>query len=294
MNLGRIGVCTPAPGLMSATAARSAVEQIEELGFGTIWYPESIGSKEALSQGALLLGWTERIVVASGIANIWARDAMATANGARALTDAFPDRFLLGIGASNAASVPLRGHAFSRPLSRMREYLDAMDDSPYLPPEPEAPVRRILAALGPRMLKLASERSIGAHPSVVPVEHTAFAREVIGSGSLLAVAQAVLLTTDRTEVRRIAGEHMSFYLARKPYRDNLERLGWSDSDMEGAGSDALLDAIVAWGDVDAIGARVQAHFDAGADHVCIQPLAVKPSDPQLGQLERLAPALTEA
>ena len=294
MNLGRIGVWTGALGLMPAAQARGAVEEIEALGFGAIWYPEPVGGKEALSHGALLLGWSDRIVVASAIANIWARDAIAMANAGRALTDAFPGRFLLGVGASNEVSVPARGHEYSRPFSRMREYLDAMDDAPYLAPEPEAPVRRILAALGPRMLALGAERSVGVHPYFVPVEHTAFAREVIGSGPLLAVEQAVALTEDRAEARRIASDQMKFYLARRPYRDNLERLGWSETDMEGAGSDALIDAIVAWGDVDAVRARVQAHFDAGADHVCIQPLGAESSDPQLGRLRQLAPALMEA
>ena len=291
MNLGRIGVWTSALGLMPAAQARGAVEEIEALGFGAIWYPEPVEGKEVLSHGALLLGWSERIVVASGNANIWARDAIAMANAARALTDAFPGRFLLGVGASNEISVTARGHEYSRPFSRMRAYLDAMDEAPYLAPEPEQPVRRILAALGPRMLGLGAERSMGAHPNFVPVEHTGFAREIVGSGPLLAVEQAVALGEDRADVRRIATEHMRFYLARTHYRDNLKRFGWSDADVEGAGSDALLDAIVAWGSVGAIRDRVQAQFDAGADHVCIQPLGAEPDDPQLGALEQLAPAL---
>lgn len=294
MNLGRIGVWTGAVGAMPAARAQGAVEQIEKLGFDAIWYPEPVGGKEALTHGALLLGWSQRMVVASGIANLWARDAIAMTNAARALTDAFPGRFLLGVGASNEISVPARGHVYSRPYSRMRDYLDAMDQAPYLAPAPDEPVRRILAALGPRMLALAAERSIGAHPFFVPVEHTAFAREVLGSRPLLAVEQAVALAEDRAEVRHIATEWMEFYLARRPYRDNLKRLGWSESDLEGSGSDALIDAIIAWGDVDAVRSRVQAHFDAGADHVCVQPLGADPSDPQLGQLRRLAPALLEA
>jgi len=294
MDLGRIGVWTGALGLMPAAQARSAVEEIEALGFGAIWYPEPVGGKEALSHAALLLGWSERIVVASGIANIWARDAIAMANAARALTDAFPGRFLLGMGASNEVSVPARGHEYSRPFSRMRAYLDAMDEAPYTAPEPEQAVRRILAALGPRMLALAAERSIGAHPYFVPVEHTAFARDIVGSGPVLAPAQTVALSEDRAEVRRVATEHMRFYLARSPYRNSLSRFGWSDADMEDAGSDALLDAIVAWGGVGAIRDRVQAQFDAGADHVCVQPLGAEPDDPQLGALKQLAPALMHA
>jgi probable F420-dependent oxidoreductase len=294
MNLGRIGVWTGALGLMPAARARGTVEQIEQLGFGVIWYPEPLDGKEVLSHGALLLGWSERIVVASGNANIWARDAIAMANAARALTDAFPGRFLLGVGASNEISVTARGHEYSRPFSRMRAYLDAMDEAPYLAPGPAQPVRRILAALGPRMLGLGAERGIGAHPNFVPVEHTGFAREIVGSAPLLAVEQAVALTQDRADVRRVATEHMRFYLARTHYRDNLKQFGWSDADVEGIGSDALIDAIIAWGDIDAVRARVQAHFDAGADHVCIQALGAEPTDPQLGVLKQLARALMES
>jgi probable F420-dependent oxidoreductase len=279
---------------MRPPKAERAIATIEELGFGTIWYPEAVGSNESLTQAAMFLNWSERITVASAIVNIWGRDAIATANAARLLTGAFPGRYLLGVGASNEVSVPARGHTFSRPLTRMREYLDAMDEAPYMPPEPEEPVRRFLAALGPKMLALAAERGIGAHTYFVPVEHTAFARETMGPGALLAVEQAVMLTDDRTEARRVAQKHLGFYLARKFYRRNLARFGWAESEMEGTGSDPLFDAIVAWGDIDAVRARVQAHFEAGADHVCIQPLGADPSDLQLEQLQRLAPALIES
>jgi probable F420-dependent oxidoreductase len=294
-QIGRIGVWSGALNLLPATLARDAVAEFEELGYGAIWFPEPVGGKEALAHAALLLSWSERITVAAAIANIWARDAIAMANGARALSDAYPDRFLLGLGTSNEVSVPARGHEFARPLSRMRSYLDAMDEAPSLAPEPAAPVRRFLAALGPRMLELAAERSIGAHPYFVPVEHTAFAREQLGPEPLLAVAQPFVVMDDVAgkAVRRHTTAHMSFYLARNPYRQNLKRFGWTDADFEDGGSDALLEAIVAWGDVDAIAARVQAHFDAGADHVCLQPLDADPSDPKLTQLRRLAAALID-
>lgn len=292
-SLGRVGVWSGPIGLLAARQAREAIARIEEIGYGALWYPEPVGGKEALSHGALLLAWSERIVVCTAIANIWARDPIAMANAARALTDAYPDRYMLGVGASNEVSVPARGHEFARPLSRMREYLDAMDAAPYQPPEPAQPVRRFLAALGPKMLALAAERSIGAHPYFVPLEHTAFARELLGPEPLLAVAQPVVLARDRAEVRRQTAVHMRFYLARKPYRENLKRFGWRETDFEGDGSDALVDAIVASGDLDSIRARVEARFDAGADHVCIQPLGAEPADPQLEPLRALAPALIE-
>ena len=293
LDIGRIGLWTDAPALMAPSDARGALESIEELGFGAIWYGEAWDSNESLTQAAMFLSWSERLVVASAIANIWARDANAMANAARLLTAAFPGRFLLGLGASNEVSVPERGHTFSRPLTRMREYLDAMDEAPYRPPEPEEPVRRFLAALGPKMLALAAERSIGAHTYFVPVEHTAFARELLGPEPMLAVEQAVMLTGDRADAQRTARAYASFYLAWRPYTDNLKRLGWSEADFEGDGSAALLDAIVAWGDVGAIRDRVRAHFEAGADHVCIQPLGPDPSDLQLEQLRELAPALLD-
>jgi probable F420-dependent oxidoreductase len=296
-ELGPVGVWSGALGMLPATRAREAVAEIERLGYGAIWFPEPVGGKEALTHAALLLTWSERITVAAAIANIWARDAIAMANAGRALSDAYPDRFLLGLGASNEISVPARGHEYARPLSRMRSYLDAFDEAPYLAPEPAAPVRRFLAALGPKMLALAAERSMGAHPYFVPVEHTAFARERLGPEPLLAVAQPFVLLDDgeghRDAVRPHTTAHMSFYLARKAYRQNLKRFGWTDADFEDAGSDALLDAIVAWGDVDSIAARVRAHLDAGADHVCVQPLCADASDPQLVRLRRMAPALIE-
>lgn len=288
--IGRVGVWSGALGLLDATRAREAIAEIERLGYGAVWYPEPVGGKEALTHGALLLGWSERIVVAAAIANIWARDAIAATNAGRALSDAYPGRFLLGLGASNEVSVPARGHEFARPLSRMRAYLDAMDDAPFLAGDPP-PVDRFLAALGPKMLTLAAERSLGAHPYFVPVEHTAYAREILGPEPLLAVAQPFVLTDDRATARRHTAAHTSFYLAREPYRVNLRRFGWRDADFEGPGSDGLLDAIVAWGDTDSIEARVRAHFEAGADHVCIQPLNADAADPQLETLRELAPAL---
>lgn len=293
-DLGRIGVWTGALGMLPATEARAAVAEIGRLGYGAVWYPEPVAAKESLTHGALLLAWSERIVVSAAIANIWARDAIATANAARALTDVYPGRFLLGLGTSNEISVPARGHEYSRPLSRMRAYLDAMDEAPYLAPPPTAPVGRFLAALGPKMLRLAAERSLGAHPYFAPVEHTAFARERLGPEPLLAVAQPFVLSTDRATLRGHAGAHMAFYLARQPYRRNLRRFGWTDADFDAGGSDALLDAIVASGDLEAIRERVQAQFDAGADHVCLQPLGPAPADPQIEPLRRLAAVLIEA
>ena len=290
MEIGRIGIWTPALGLAPAADARRYLEGIEELGFGAVWFPEGLGTKEALSQSALLLGWSERIAVAPGIANIYARDPMAMANGARALAEAYPGRFLLGIGVSHAPNVGIRGGSYGAPVATMRAYLDAMDVTQHRFPAEDVPPR-VLAALGPRMLALAAERSLGAHPYFVPVEHTARARAVIGPGPLLAPEQAVVLSTDPGEARRIARLHTRAYLGLDNYRRNLMRLGWAARDLDSEGSDALVDAIVAWGDVEAVRSRVLAHLEAGADHVCVQVLGENAAELRLDHLRELAPAL---
>lgn len=233
------------------------------------------------------------MVVAPGIASIYARDPMAMANGSKALAEVYPGRFLLGLGVSHAPTVAARGGDYGPPVASMRAYLDAMDAAPYRGAEPAEPVPRVLAALGPRMLALAAERAAGAHPYFVPVEHTALARETIGPGSLLAPEQAVVLETDPESARRIAREHASYYLGLDNYRRNLRRLGLLEEELAGGGSDRVVDAIVAWGDVEAIQARVRAHLEAGGDHVCVQALAADPSELALGALRELAPALLE-
>jgi probable F420-dependent oxidoreductase len=289
MELGRVGIWSAAFGLSPARAARDAVSAVEELGFGAVWFPEGLGSKEAMSQSAMLLGWTERVVVCTGIANVYARDPMAMANGARAISEAYPGRFLLGLGVSHAPNVAIRGASYGKPIETMRAYLDAMDESLCRFPTAETP--RVLAALGPRMLELAAERSLGAHPYFVPAEHTRIARATMGPGALLAPEQAVVLETDPERARRIARQHTRSYTGLDNYRRNLERLGYGEADLADGGSDALVDAIVAWGDVDTVAARVRAHLEAGADHVCIQPLSETPAELPLADLERLAAAL---
>jgi probable F420-dependent oxidoreductase len=292
VNLPRVGIWSSVFGLSSAADVRTTVRAIEELGFGAVWIPESVGSKEAMSQAAMLLGWTDRIVVATGIANVYARDPMAMANGARALADAYPGRFLLGLGVSHAPSVAARGVAYGAPVAAMRAYLDAMDEALYrAPAPPDHP--RVLAALGPRMLELAAERAHGVHPYFVPVEHTAFARQRLGPGPVLAVEQTVVLESDPSQARNVARGFALDYLQTENYARNLRRMGWTDADLRGQGSDALIDAVVAWGDVDRIAVRVRQHLDAGADHVCVQVVGEEELDPCLPALRELAPALLE-
>lgn len=292
MELGRVGVWSMQLGRMPHAAVRECVTAIEALGFRAVWFPESF-AKEGMTQAALLLAATREVVVASGIANLWARDPVAMMNGARTLAEAYPGRLVLGIGVSHAPSTARRGHDYRRPLTVMREYLDAMEKAPYQGPRPAQPPPLLLAALGPRMLRLAAERTRGAHPYFVPVAHTAFARQQMGPGPLLAPEQGVVLCSDPAEARAIARDHTRHYLALDNYRNNLQRLGWSEADVAGGGSDALVDAVVAWGDASAVQARVAAHLEAGADHVSVQVLNGPPDRFPLDELRAIAPALLE-
>jgi probable F420-dependent oxidoreductase len=191
---------------------------------------------------------------------------------------------------SHAPVIPLRsGGTWSRPVEHMREYVDAMDKAPYTGKPVETP--RVLAALGPRMLRLAAERTLGAHPYFVPVEHTTIARKELGAGPLLAVEQAAVLSTDPVTARATARKHMKRYLDLDNYTNNLRRLGWKDGDLANGGSDALVDAIVAWGDASAVRARVDEHHERGADHVCIQVIRADLTAPVTQEWRTLAPAL---
>jgi len=292
--LGPVGVWSWALQHLSGGDAGAAIRAYEALGYPVTWIPETLGNKEIISHAAILLAATTRMVVASGIANIHARDPMAMANAAKTLGEAYPGRFVLGVGVSHAPSVTRRGGTYGRPIETMRAYLDAMAGAPYGAPEPESPVPIVLAALGPRMLELAAERADGAHPYFVPVEHTPFAREHLGPEPFLAVEQMAVLTSDPVEGRRIGRAFAKTYLALPNYANNLRRLGWGDEDLAGDGSDRLIDAVIAWGDVGAIAKRVRAHLDAGADQVCLQVRADASSDPALGAYGELAAALLEA
>jgi len=290
-RLGPVGAWSFDAERLSADDARAYARELESLGVPALWLPESLGSKEIFAHSSIVLAATERLVIATGIANIWARDPVAMANGQRAITDAYPGRFLLGLGVSHAPVLKMRGQnaTYERPLEHMREYLDAMDMAPYTGKPVET--ARVLAALGPKMLRLAAERTLGAHPYFVPVEHTTLARKELGPDALLAVEQAVVLATDPAVARSAARRHMKRYLALDNYANNLRRLGWTDADIASGGSDALVDAIVAWGDASAIRRRVDEHRARGADHVCIQVVRTDLAAPAALEWRTLAPAL---
>jgi len=271
VDLGRIGIWTFALDAQPAAAAAEMAAEIEALGFGAIWVPEAVG-RDPMVNAMLILGATDRIAACTGIASIYARGAMTMVSGWKAISEAYPGRFLLGLGVSHQPAVEgMRQQTYGPPLASMREYLDAMDGALYLGAAPSVAPERCLAALGPKMLALAAERTRGAHPYYVPPEHTAIARATLGPGPLLAPEQKVILETDPTTARAIARENITGYLSLPNYANNLRRLGFTEEDITQC-SDRLVDAIVVWGDVEAVRARVQAHLDAGADHVCLQVL----------------------
>jgi probable F420-dependent oxidoreductase len=278
LDLGRIGIWTAVLDAVPSAEAQRLAGVIEEAGFETLWIPETIG-RDPFVSATLLLSSTSTLRVATGIANIYARDALTMANTQRTLEEAFPGRFLLGLGVSHHHLVDhIRHHDYSKPYSRMVAYLDGMDSSLFMAVGPSERPPTVLAALGPKMLRLAGERTAGAHPYFVPVEHTAQARELLGEGPVLAPEQMVVLETDPARAREIARGAMAIYLGAPNYVNNLKRLGFTDEDVAGGGSDALVDAIVAWGTVDDVRARVDAHVAAGADHVCVQVLGASLTD----------------
>ena len=241
---------------------------------------------------ALLLSGTERIGVASGIASIWARDAMSTHAAHLTIESWFPDRFVLGLGVSHAPMVAgVRGHVYDKPVAAMQAYLTAADAAPFFAKRPETTPVRVLAALGPKMLALSRDQADGAHPYLVTPEHTAQARPLLGLDRLLLPEQAVVVTDDPAEARAAARGHLAIYLGLPNDRNSWFRLGFTPEDTENGGSDRLLDALVASGDAATCATRLQAHIDAGADHVCVQALAATPED-LLRQLGELAGALS--
>ncbi|HWC36838.1 MAG TPA: LLM class F420-dependent oxidoreductase [Mycobacteriales bacterium] len=269
-----------------AGAIREMAAELEALGYSALWIPDVGG--DLFSSVEILMAATSRVTVATGILNLWMHAAEETAGQHARLTAAYGDRFLVGIGVSHQALIDRKeAGRYQRPLAAMEAYLDGLDraDQP-LPRE-----RRVLAALGPKMLELARARSAGAHPYNVTPAHTAMARTALGPDALLAVEQAVALTSDASVARAAGRQHASIYLGLPNYANNLRRLGFTDGDLADGGSDRLIDALVAWGDESAIAARVQEHRDAGADHVCIQVVTEGGESPR-EQWRAFAPALT--
>ena len=290
MDIGRVGIWTGVLDSVPSAEAQRLAGQLEEMGFPTLWIPETIG-RDPFVTATLLLSATTTLKVATGIANIYARDALTMANTQRSLEEAFPGRFLLGLGVSHSHLVDrVRHHDYSKPYSKMVQYLDDMDNALFMAVGPSERPATVLAALGPKMLKLSADKADGAHPYFVPVEHTAKAREIIGPDAMLAPEQMVVLESDRSKALEIARQGMAIYLRAPNYVNNLARFGFDESDVADGGSERLVDAIVATGGVEAAVDRVKAHFDAGASHVCVQVLGASLTDvPESGWRELAAP-----
>jgi len=289
MELGRLGVWASLDG-MSAAAAAAFAQRVEGWGYGALWVPESRGRNVLVIAGWLLAN-SKTLTIATGIANVYARDAQASAAGQLSLAEQSGGRFLLGLGVSHVPLVEgLRGHTYGKPVETMRTYLEAMGRATYAAPAPDEAPKTVIAALGPRMLALSGTHADGAHPYLVSPAHTREARRIMGPGKLLCPEQTVVADTDATRARRIARAWLSRYLALTNYRNNLLRLGFEPADLDDGGSDRLVDATIAWGDAAAIRRRIDEHFAAGADHVCIQALNPDEATPALPD-DRLLAAL---
>jgi probable F420-dependent oxidoreductase len=289
MQLGRKGVFWFTDTLDRAQLIE-LVERCEQFGYSALWYPEAL-RYESFSLGSFLLTHSKNLIIASGIANIYARDPAATKQGQHTLGTLSGGRFLLGLGVSHSLLVEdMRGHQYRRPLATMRSYLDAMEKAATTFPALAEQSPMVLAALGPQMTALGGERTSGVHPYNVTPEHTASARAIIGPEKWLCVEQKGLLVAEPSKAREIAREAMAFYLTLPNYRNNWKRLGFTDEDLENGGSNKFVDAMVAWGTETALQSRIQAHFDAGASHVCIQPLHPEGQPtPDYDALRSLAP-----
>ena len=287
MDIGTLGVWSAELRYGDASAARDAAAELESLGYTALWVPGGIGGA-VFDDCENLLGATERVPVATGILNLWMHSIRETCDGHARVTAAFPDRFLLGIGVSHAALVDANEPGkYVKPLAVTRTFLDEIDaTTPTVPRD-----QRVLAALGPKMLELSRDRSAGAHPYLTSPDHTAFARDILGSGPLLAPEQHVVLETDPEQARALARASLAIYMTLPNYVNNWRRFGFTEDDVSGAGSDRLVDALVAWGDEAAIANRVRQHLDAGADHVCVQIASESRAELPLSAWRQLAPAL---
>ena len=258
---------------LSANDAAQAAQRIEALGYSALWIPETVG-RDPFAHAAWLLAQTERLVVATGIANIYHREPGVAMQAQKTLAEQSGNRFLLGLGVSHKPLVEgLRGLDYRAPVPTMRDYLAKMASAPYAGMEPDEAPPTVIAALGPKMLQLAATATAGAHPYFTSPAHTRMARQILGPDKWLCVEQKVVLETDASKARALARATAKTYQALPNYRNNWLRMGLAEADIDGEGSDAFIDATFAWGNADAIQARIDEHLQAGASHVCIQPIA---------------------
>ncbi|HTT77326.1 MAG TPA: TIGR03620 family F420-dependent LLM class oxidoreductase [Candidatus Binataceae bacterium] len=290
MDIGKHGLWFFLDG-MTAPETADFAQKVEKCGYSALWLPEAVG-REPFAHTGYLAAKTDSLIFATGIANIWARDPITMSAAANTVGELSNGRFVLGIGVSHKPLVTnLRGHSYDKPYSYMKEYLPKYKSALYRAPKAKEEVPVVLAALHPKMLQLAAAETNGTHTYFVPPEHTAQTRAAIGPKPWICAAQAVILETDAAKAREAARKYMKTYVPRLPnYTNNLKKLGWKDEDFANGCSDALVDAIVAWGNEDKIRSRIDAHLNAGATHVCILPVSVSSEVlPDMRAVEALAP-----
>ena len=287
MKLGKLGVFTFTYG-MDAKALAELARRVEALGYSTLWYPEAF-AYETFALGGYLLSHSQRLVVGSGIANIYARDPAAAAMGHNSLNALYGGRFVMGLGVSHAPIVSLRGHDYAKPVATMRAYLDGIEAAWQAMNQAPAERHIVLAALGPQMTKLAGERTLGAFPYNVTPAQAAMCRKMLPAGKAAICEQKVCLTSDPAVARQVASASLGFYLKAPNYRNNWLRLGFTEADLDGGGSERFLDAMVMWGDAATLQQKLRAYFDAGADQLVLQPLRADGAPgPDWAALEALA------
>jgi probable F420-dependent oxidoreductase len=284
LDLGTFGVWTFDFEHQPAAQMRESIQELEEQGWRAFWIPELLG-REALTHAGFLLASTERMHIVNGIAQIWSREARWTYGAGLLLADAYPDRHVLGLGFGGY------DRPGTTPMAAMVEYLDELDALETPNPAPKAPIHRILAAYGPKMLELARDRSAGAHTYHVDVAHTAQAREILGPDAFLGVEHAVLFESDPQKARAIAREHLHLYLTQKYNIAKFLRLGYPQEELANGGSDRFVDDFVFWGDLDSIVERLHAHLEAGADHVGVQVIGIEPGQSAMPYWRMLGEAL---
>ncbi len=268
-NIGKVGIWQGMLDRHPTSAVKETVAEVEAMGWPCLWRPEAIG-RDPFVSAAVMLDATTNLKIATGIAQISARHPMTAVACQKTLAEAYDNRFVLGLGVSHQPFVEgIHGLSYAKPFSQMVDYLDKMSQAQFMALEHDMPPPTIIAALGPKMLKLAADKADGAHPYFVPPEHTAYAREIMGPDALLAPEQKVVFESDPAKARELARSGMGFYMDLPNYMNNLRRHGFSDEDIEQC-SDKLVDGVVAWGSLDDILARIKQHHDAGADHVAIQ------------------------
>jgi probable F420-dependent oxidoreductase len=292
MNISTTGVLVFEDSF-AAVELRELARKIERLGYSALWFTELFG-RDPFATAGYLLSHTERLILATGVANVWKREAVTMMGAARTLAEAFPDRFILGIGISHGPLMAQFGINYARPVAYMREYLGKLKSIPYGAPAPASDPPVMIAALLPRMLKLAASESHGTIPVFITPEHTARIRTAMGPDKWICVTQAVMLEPDGTKARAAARFLTAFYLTMPNYRQSLRSIGFEDADFADGGSDRLIDAMVAWGDETRVRERIAAHYKAGATHVSLLLVDPKGSSwertrPDMRALEALAP-----